>query len=121
MLDRRRILIVEDEALIAAYILDAVERADGEPVGPAATVAEALALLDSQDVHAAILDVHLFDCEVTPVAHRLLAAGKPVVFHTASAVPPEITARHGEVAICPKPSPPTTVVRILAELINGAG
>lgn len=118
MLSRRRVLVAEDEALIACGLAMAIEDADGEVVGPVASVAEGLALLAREEVHAAILDVRLIDRDVAPIARMLLESGKVVVFHTASAVPEAIVEQYGEVTVCPKPMPAEHVVRKLAGLVG---
>lgn len=118
MLNRRRVLVAEDEALIAEDLALAVRDLDGEVVGPVASVGEALALLAREDVHAAILDVRLVDGDVAPIASALLERGKVVVFHTASPVPAEIIDRYGEMVVCPKPMASDHVVLRLASLIQ---
>jgi len=119
MLNRRRVLVAEDEPFIARALALAVEDADGEVVGPVASVAEGLAVLSREPVDAAILDVRLTDRDVAPIARALLARGKVVVFHTGSAVPDEITEQFGNVAVCPKPMASERVVNRLAGLIGG--
>lgn len=61
MLTGRRVLIAEDEPILALDRALSIEEARGEVVGPVATVAEALAMLAAGWVEAAILDVHLAD------------------------------------------------------------
>ncbi len=58
-----RILIVEDEALIAMMLADSLEDAGHEVVGPAATMAEALALCAgaAPPPELAVLDIDLGD------------------------------------------------------------
>ena len=94
--------------------------ADGEVVGPVASVRDGLALLEREEVHAAILDVALADGAVAPVAAALLERGKVVIFHTASPVPLEIIRRYGEPTVCPKPMHPQLVVRRLADIVNAS-
>lgn len=117
MLGRRRILVAEDEVLIASDLAIAVEEAGGVVVGPVASVREGLALLGQQSVHAAILDVRLIDRDVSPLAEALLERGVAVVFHSASPVPTEFTERYGNVVLCPKPMQSDLVVYKLAVLI----
>jgi DNA-binding response OmpR family regulator len=80
--DRRRlrILVVEDEALVGFMVADAVRDLGHRPLGPARTVAEALAILDahgSDGIDGALLDVNLDGEMATPVAVRLRDAGIP--------------------------------------------
>jgi len=120
MLHRRRILVAEDEPIIAHDLTLAIEEARGEVVGPVASVAEGLALIAREEIDAAILDVLLIDRDVAPIAEALLESGKVVLFHTASSVPAEITGRFGEVVVCPKPMLSEQVVHRLAGLIAKA-
>ena len=120
MLTGRRVLIAEDEPLLALDLSLSIEEARGEVVGPVATVAEALALIEREPVEAAILDVHLADRDIAPVAEALLARGVAVLFHTASAVPGEIARKFGAVPVCPKPMPPQAVLDTLARALAAA-
>jgi two-component system, response regulator PdtaR len=56
-----RILIVEDEALIAMMLTDSLEGGGHEVMGPAGTAAEALALCEAALPDLALLDVDLRD------------------------------------------------------------
>lgn len=118
MLNDRRVLIAEDEALVALDLAHSVEAAHGKVVGPFATVKDGLVYLAHDDVHAAILDVHLADRDVSPLALALLERGKPVVFHTSSDIPEEIVKRHGRLPICRKPMPAERVVFQLAKALG---
>ena len=69
--DDTRVLIVEDEPFIAWDLAQAVESAGGVVIGPAATVAQALALVDASVLEGAILDVHLPDGHIGPVLESL--------------------------------------------------
>jgi CheY-like chemotaxis protein len=83
---RRRVLLVEDEALIAMMLADNLSDAGLEVVGPVATVEDALRLVDSLmadgGLDAAVLDVNLGRESVEPVADRLATQGVPFVFAT---------------------------------------
>lgn len=57
-----RILVVEDEALIALMLADSLERGGHEVMGPAASMTEALALCDEAGPpELALLDINLWD------------------------------------------------------------
>jgi len=81
--ERPRILLVEDEVLIAMHIADALESRGFEVIGPHPTVAQALgALRQPQCCDAAIVDAHLRDESAAPVAAALAAKGTPYVVAT---------------------------------------
>lgn len=58
---RLRILIVEDEALLALYLQECIEDVGHEVVGVAATSGEALALAAATRPNLAFVDIHLAD------------------------------------------------------------
>ena len=76
----RRILVVEDEMLIAMIIEDAVQDSGGEIVGPVATLEKALKIAEEEEFDAAILDVTIRGGKVYPVAELLLARDIPFLF-----------------------------------------
>jgi CheY-like chemotaxis protein len=81
---RRRILVVEDELLIALDLGSLLGALGYEVVGPVARAGQALALAGAERLDGAILDVHLRGGEQSyAVADRLIAAGVPVAFCTA--------------------------------------
>jgi CheY-like chemotaxis protein len=55
----KRILIVEDEFLIALLLVDALESEQAEVVGPVGTHEEGLALVECERIDAAVLDLNL--------------------------------------------------------------
>src|SRR5512134_3302609 len=94
-LDGRRILIVEDEPVTAMRLEGLVRGLGGEVVGPTASVAEALALMDAGGVDGALLDVNVAGIPVYAVADRLALRAVPFTFLTghAEAVPPAYADR----------------------------
>jgi CheY-like chemotaxis protein len=103
LLTGSRILICEDEPFIALDLAALVEDAGGEVIGPAASVREALDLLRQGPVSGAILDVHLVDRDVTPVAVLLIDGGVPVVIQTGVALPPALRERYPALPVWSKP------------------
>jgi len=81
-LSNHRVLIVEDEFIIATELADIVRDAGAEVVGPAVSAPEALQLIENHEITVAILDVRLGDHDSLPVAQRLADARIPFVFHT---------------------------------------
>lgn len=78
----RRILIVEDEAMIALLIQDVLTELGTTVIGPAARIEEALALARSAQIDLAALDLNLGGNPVYPVAEALAARAIPFVFMT---------------------------------------
>jgi DNA-binding response OmpR family regulator len=78
-----RILIVEDEPLIAMMLEDFLDALDRQVAGSADNVADALALIGQGGIDAAILDVNLRGGETSwPIAEALAAAGVPFLLAT---------------------------------------
>jgi CheY-like chemotaxis protein len=75
-----RILVVEDEFLIALDIAGVLEQAGLAVVGPAGNVSDALQAIESEVVHGALLDAHLGGEPVSRVADALKARGIPFAF-----------------------------------------
>jgi DNA-binding response OmpR family regulator len=115
---RATVFIAEDEAFIAFDLAATIEDAGGVVVGPAATVKEALALLEIHHVDAAILDVNLSDRDISPVAELLIACGVPIIFHTGLGIPEELSAKFPNLIVHLKPLVPEQLIRQLAALIR---
>jgi DNA-binding NtrC family response regulator len=85
----RRILVLEDEALIAMMLQDWLTELGCEMIGPAASVRSALDIACGSELDGAILDVSLSDGDCFSVADALRNRGVPFAFatgHGASAV-----------------------------------
>lgn len=111
----RRILVVEDEALVAMLVEDALLDAGALVIGPAATVAEALALLDLETPDAAVLDLNLAGETSTPVADALALRSIPFVVATgygADGLPPG----HITVPVLAKPYDPDDLTAALTRI-----
>ena len=77
-----KILVVEDEVLVALMISEMLDDLGCAVAGSAGSVREALALAQSSDLDGAILDLNLGGESVYPVADVLAAKGVPFVFLT---------------------------------------
>ncbi len=78
-----RVLIVEDESLVAMLLETILEDMGCTPVGPASTIDEGLALATgAEPLDAALLDVNVAGRQVFPIAEALKARGVPFVFST---------------------------------------
>ena len=109
----RRLLVVEDDYLIATDLARTFEAAGAEVVGPAATLDDALDLVeDTTHLDGAVLDINLHGEMAYAVADALLARGVPFVFATGydeGSIPP----RFAHATRCEKPVEPERIARAL--------
>lgn len=79
----RRVLVVEDEYLIASAVQRWLQAAGSEVLGPVPSVDRALALIAEHRPDAAVLDINLGGGQdAYPVADRLRALGVPFLYAT---------------------------------------
>lgn len=78
----RRILVIEDEYLLAAHIEDLLIEAGVEVIGPVGTLEEALKLARDEEMHGALLDVNIHGGRVDDVAAILAGRAVPFIFVT---------------------------------------
>ena len=78
----KRLLLVEDEALIALLTEETLNEAGYEVVGPASRLEAALDLAAREPLDGAVLDVNLDGVAVWPVATLLRERGVPFIFLT---------------------------------------
>ena len=113
----RRILIVEDEYLLAEELMMALSEAGAQVMGPAGFLPDALSLIgDGNAIDAAVLDVHLRGEMVFPAADLLFERGTPFVFTTgfdASMIP----KRFAQVSRCEKPLDMNQLIRAVAKAL----
>jgi CheY-like chemotaxis protein len=81
-LSGRRLLVVEDEMLVLLMIEDMLADLGCEAITAAATVVQALALIDTQRFDVAMVDMNLNGTTTYSVADLLAARGVPFVFST---------------------------------------
>lgn len=81
-LSGRRILVVEDEGIVAWALEDMLADMGCAVVGPAARVNQALAMIDDESIDAVVLDLNLNGQMSYPVADVLASRGVPFVFLT---------------------------------------
>ena len=74
-----RVLVLEDEAIIALDIEGILTDAGLAVLATLASCANALEWLDGNDADVALLDMHLLDGSCEPVARRLAEKGIPFV------------------------------------------
>jgi len=115
------ILVVEDEALIAMLLEDAVLEAGGLVIGPARTVDEALHLVAcTPRLDAATLDINLAGRHSGPVAERLIERRVPFVVVSGYGGGESFPEAARNVAVITKPFIAAELVAALVRLIGVA-
>lgn len=119
-LQGKKVLIVEDEALIAMLFEDMLADAECVVVGPAMNLRQALELAQGAEIDLAVLDVNLNGEPSFPVASALQARGVPLVFSSgygSHGLPPEWQDR----PTLPKPFTAEALVETLSRLAAEPG
>lgn len=97
-----RILLVEDEILVAMMMRDILSDLGYAVVGPFSRLSEAMIAAVHDEIDAGVVDINLGGEFVYPVADVLVARGIPFVFITGYGVE-SIDKRFGSVPIIKKP------------------
>jgi two-component sensor histidine kinase/DNA-binding response OmpR family regulator len=108
-----RVLLVEDEALVAMMIQETLAEFGFDVLGPVATVSEALAAAREPGIDAAVLDINLGDDLVYTVAEILARRGVPFVFVTGYDSD-SVDARFSGIPVLQKPIERESLQRIFA-------
>ncbi len=82
MIAGKRVLVVEDEFIVAAMLCDILEDAGAEPVGPIGRVKDGLEIVARESFDAAVLDWNLHGEPSEPIAKALAALGVPFLIAT---------------------------------------
>ena len=117
----RRILVAEDEYMIAQEIAGVLSDAGAEILGPVSRLSDVARLIASEDrIDGALLDVNLGNEAIWPMVDMLLARNVPLVLATgydASAIPPAYTG----LPRCEKPASGQDLARTLARVLATQG
>lgn len=116
-LQRKRVLLVEDEAVIAFAVEDILLDLGCEVVGPAFRLEDAIALAGAETIDAAILDVNLNDQRSYAVADELKRRGIPFLFATGYGED-GVDWDGAEPAILPKPYRKDQIAAALGQLLD---
>jgi DNA-binding response OmpR family regulator len=124
MLGGTRVLVAEDEAIVAMLVEDELLEAGAEIVGPAGSVSDALQLIQAAakdgGLSAAVLDIDFEGEAVKPVADRLAVLGVPFLFATGYCTDCD-TGGHGAAPVLHKPFDPDDLIAAVRALASGSG
>lgn len=112
-----RILLVEDEPLLAWELELALAAAGAIVIGPASTLGRGFTLAMEDGLAAVVLDCRLGHEESDPLAKWLCERDIPFVVHTGHGRPGN--AAWGAAPVVRKPANPDRVIQVLASLVRG--
>lgn len=118
-LGHARVLLVEDDFIVAFDMQTMLEEQGAEVIGPASSVAHARSLLSNAEPNVAVLDVNLNGELVFPLAEDLQRRGIPFVFATAYADDDRLYPSSAQQAPrLAKPVLPNVLLRQVAKLLE---
>jgi hypothetical protein len=113
----QRILVVEDNFLIALDIESVIYGHGGKVAAKAATLNAAMKHAEIPGLTAAILDSRLGADDVSPIAEKLAGLGIPFIFYTGRTFA-EIAEAWPNTPVVLKPASPAALVRGLESCLN---
>jgi DNA-binding response OmpR family regulator len=113
----KRILIVEDEPLIALDLENAIVDHEGIVIGPAGSIAQATQLAESETIDGAILDLRLGGELALSVAECLRGRQVPFVIYSGQA-DTTLPRNWPTAPIVGKPAPPEDVIALLVSVMQ---
>ena len=115
MMPKLRLLIVDDEPIIALEIASIVQDAGCDASAVVNSIDAALAVIDRNGCDAAILDANLRGSSAAPIANRLRASGLPFFVVTGYS-PDEIGDWAGDATVLTKPFELNDLVAVISKL-----
>ena len=114
-LENWRILVVEDDPIIALDLLSILEAAGATVLGPAREVSEAISFIEGSKVSAAVLDYRLQVGDTLPLARMLAARRIPFLFETSD--PDSVARNYPGAIILAKPFRPDQLTSAVCVLL----
>lgn len=114
----KRILIVEDEFLVALGLQDNLRSLGYAVIGPVASLADALRAAETEQMDAAILDVNLRGELVFPAAAVLCDRGIPMIFCSGHMGLSRFPDRFSDAVRVPKPYTSAGIAAALRDLLD---
>lgn len=100
-----RVLVAEDNPLLAYDITRVLLKAGAAIAGPALSVERALELAIAERVSCGVLDIRLRDGLIFPVAEILKREGAGIIFYTGQSDPERIERDWPDAQVLMKPAP----------------
>ena len=117
-LSNRKVLVVEDEMMIAMLIEDMLDEFGCKPVGPATNVPRALELIGKESIAVAVLDLNLDGKDTYAIADALQRKSVPFIFATGYGST-GLRQEYGNRPVLQKPFQARDLSTALTEALNG--
>lgn len=121
LLGGRRVLVVEDEIVIAMLLEDFVEELGGGVVGPVGSADRAMKLIETEEIGVATLDVNIADGNIYDAAAALNSRSIPFVFVTGYSELPESLSEFCGMPRLKKPFTLEELADVFGKAIDGNG
>ena len=115
-----KILVAEDEMIVAFDLCETVEEAGYHVEGPHRGISSAMLAFQNEKPALAILDIDLDDGDVFELARTFAAEDVPIIFHSGSFSESEIEARFPNAITLLKPCPPTDMIDTVNRVLLAA-
>jgi DNA-binding NtrC family response regulator len=116
LMEDQRVLVIEDEYVVAEAIERTLTRAGAIVLGPVPSVDQAMALLDRGGrIDSAVLDINLGEQKVYPVVDRLLALGVHCIFATGNDIA-DVPSNYKDIAILEEPVDISSMIDVLKQI-----
>ena len=111
-----RVLIVEDEILIALNLEDILSTAGAVVAGLCGSISSAMGVAENDALSAAVLDVRLGRETTVELADLLASRGIPFLFYSGQNLSDDVRARFPDAPLLIKPVEPQAFVDAVAKL-----
>ena len=116
----QRILVAEDELIVAFDLCDTVAEAGFEVEGPHAGISSAMLAFQKEKPDLAILDITLDDGNVFALAQKLSEENVPIIFHSGRHTREEVAEQFPDAITLLKPCPPAEVIEAVNKMFEPA-
>lgn len=114
----QKILVAEDEMIVAFDLCDTMEEAGFEVEGPHAGISSAMLAFQKEKPDLAILDIDLCDGNVFALARVLHEERIPIIFHSGRYSSKQVAAHFPAARTLQKPCPPSDVIAAVKEVLQ---
>jgi DNA-binding response OmpR family regulator len=113
-----RILVADDEVLIALDVEATIREAGAEVVGPCTTLSDAEKVARSETIDAAVLDIRLGEETTDCIVQELTQRGIPFVFYSGQSLSNMTGRWTNPPRVLVKPVPQLVLVEAVAQLLH---